>query len=208
MILLSGLLTNAADAVATMGILIQATSLLYNFPIALNQAVSTRVGIELGANRPYKAKKLSIIALSCAVFSGLMAMLFMITMRNAWGQIFTTDKAILSLTATAIPVVELCELGNCPQTTVCGVLRGSARPSLGAYVNLGSFYGVGLPFAVFMGFAMDMGLLGLWLGLLVAQMVCVAIMVPMLSRMGWMEQVSRAEELTGIYNVEDEDEYP
>jgi MATE family multidrug resistance protein len=208
MILLSGLLTNAAEAVATMGILIQATSLVYNFPIALNQAVSTRVGNELGANRPYKAKKSSIIALSCAVFSGLMAMLFMITVRNAWGQIFTADKAILSLTAAAMPVVGLCELGNCPQTTVCGVLRGSARPSLGAYVNLGSFYGVGLPFAVFMGFAMDMGLLGLWLGLLAAQMVCAAIMVLVLSRTDWMEQVGRAEELTGIDNVEDEDEHP
>ncbi|XP_059459052.1 protein DETOXIFICATION 48-like [Corylus avellana] len=203
MILLSGILTNAAEAVATMGILIQATSLVYNFPIALNQAVSTRVGNELGANRPYKAKKSSIIALSCAVFTGLMAMLFMITMRNAWGRIFTADKAILSLTAAAMPVVGLCELGNCPQTTVCGVLRGSARPSLGAYVNLGSFYGVGLPFAVFMGFGMDMGLLGLWLGLLAAQMVCAAIMVLVLSKTDWMEQVGRAEDLTSIH-VEDQ----
>jgi MATE family multidrug resistance protein len=83
------------------------------------------------------------------------------------------------------------------------MLRGSVRPSLGAYVNLGSFYGVGLPFAVFMGFAMDMGLLGLWLGLLAAQMVCAAIMVLVLSRTDWMVQVGRAEELTGIH-VEDE----
>lgn len=203
MILLSGLLTNAAEAVATMGILIQATALVYNFPIALNQAVSTRVGNELGANRPFKAKKSSIIALSCAVFSGLMAMLFMITMRNAWGRIFTADEAILSLTAAAMPVVGLCELGNCPQTTVCGVLRGSARPTLGAYVNLGSFYGVGLPIAIFMGFAMDMGLLGLWLGLLAAQVVCAAIMVLVLLRTDWTVLVGRAEELTG-FHMEDE----
>jgi MATE family multidrug resistance protein len=203
MILLSRLLTNVAEAVTTMGILIQAIALLYNFPIALNQAVSTRVVNELGANRPNKAKKSSIIALSCAIFTGLMAMLFMITMRNAWGHIFTIDKAILSLTAAVMPVVGLCELGNCPQTTVCGVLRGSVRPSLGAYVNLGSFYGVGLPFVVFMGFVMDMGLLGLWLGLLAAQMVCAAIMVLVLSRTDWMVQVGRAEELTGIH-VEDE----
>jgi MATE family multidrug resistance protein len=114
MILLSRLLTNVAEAVTTMGILIQAIALLYNFPIALNQAISTRVVNELGANRPNKAKKSSIIALSCAIFTGLMAMLFMITMRNAWGHIFTIDKAILSLTAAVMPVVGLCELGNCP----------------------------------------------------------------------------------------------
>ncbi|KAG6666260.1 protein DETOXIFICATION 49-like [Carya illinoinensis] len=201
-ILLSGLLANATEAVATMGILIQATALVYNFPIALNQAVSTRVGNELGANRPNKAKKSSIVALSFAILTGLKAMLFMMTMRNAWGRIFTTDEEILSLTAVAMQVVGLCELGNCPQTTVCGVLRGSARPSLGANINLVSFYGFGLPVAIFMGFVMDMGLLGLWFGLLAAQAVCAAVMVVVLMRTDWPLQVDRAKELTGTCVVE------
>jgi MATE family multidrug resistance protein len=198
MILLSGLFINATEAVAAMGILIQATAFVYNFPIALNQAVSTRVGNELGANRPHIAKKSSIIALSCAIFTGLMAMLFMITMRHVWGRIFTTDKAILSLTAAAMPVLGLCELGNCPQTTICGVLRGSARTSLGANINLGSFYGVGLPVLIFMGFVMKMGLIGLLMGLLAAQLVCAVIMVAVLMKTDWMVQLDRAIELTGI----------
>lgn len=44
MILLSGVLTTAPEAVAAMGILLQATSLVYIFPSALSLAVSTRVG--------------------------------------------------------------------------------------------------------------------------------------------------------------------
>lgn len=201
MILLSGLFINAAEAVATMGILIQATALVYNVPIALNQAVSTRVGNELGANQPNKAKKSSIVALSCAIFTGLIAMFLMLTMRHSWGRLFTTDKAILSLTAAAMPVVGLCELGNCPQTTICGVLRGSTRPSLGANINLVSFYGVGLPIAVFLAFPMDLGLLGLWFGLLAAQVVCAAIMVLVLMRTDWAVQIDRAEELTGNHGA-------
>ncbi|KAJ7952864.1 Protein DETOXIFICATION [Quillaja saponaria] len=203
MLLLSGLLPNAAEAVATTGILIQATALVYNFPIALNLAVSTRVGNELGANMPSQAKTSSLIALLCAFVTGFIAMLFTMTMRNAWGLIFTTDKAILSLTAAALPVVGLCELGNCPQTTVCGVLRGSARPTLGANINLGSFYGVGLPVAILMGFFMDFGLLGLWLGLLAAQMVCTVVMIIVLMRTNWKIQAKRARELTGM-NAEEE----
>ncbi|OAY33818.1 protein DETOXIFICATION 49 [Manihot esculenta] len=198
MIVLSGLLTNASEAVATMGILIQATSLVYIFPSSLSLAVSTRVGNELGANHPSKAKTSSIVALSCAIFTSFIAMLFMTSMRHAWGQIFTTDTAILSLTATAMPVVGLCELGNCPQTTGCGVLRGSARPSLGANINLGSFYGIGLPIAILMGFMMGLGLLGLWLGLLAAQVVCAIIMVVVLMRTDWQVEANRARELTGI----------
>ncbi|KAJ6678430.1 PROTEIN DETOXIFICATION [Salix viminalis] len=56
MIVLSGILSNAPEAVAAMGILIQATSLVYIFPSALSLAVSTRVGNELGANQPNKAR--------------------------------------------------------------------------------------------------------------------------------------------------------
>ncbi|GKU98971.1 hypothetical protein SLEP1_g11900 [Rubroshorea leprosula] len=198
MIVLSGLLSNASEAVAVMGILIQATSLIYIFPSSLSLAVSTRVGNELGAKQPGKAKTASVIAISCSVLTSIIAMSFMTTMRNTWGQIFTTDEATLSLTAAVMPVVGLCELGNCPQTTGCGVLRGSARPSLGANINLGSFYGVGLPVAMLMGFGMDMGLLGLWLGLLAAQVVCSILMAVVVSRTDWPTQEKRARELTGV----------
>lgn len=68
MIVLCGLLTNAAEAVAvaTMGTLLQATSLVYIFPSALSQAMSTRVGNELGANQPNKAKASSLLS-SCVI---------------------------------------------------------------------------------------------------------------------------------------------
>ena len=198
MIVLSGLLRDAAEAVAAMGILIQATSLVYIFPSALSLAVSTRVGNMLGGNQPAKAKAKAsaVVALSCAVFTSFIAMSFMTTMRNAWGNAFSADKAIVSLT---MPVVGLCHLGNCPQTTGCGVLRGSARPSLSAHINLGSFYSIGLPVSVLMGFVMDNGLLGLWLGLLGAQTVCVSVMLLVTLRTDWVVQAHRARELTGVY---------
>lgn len=198
MIVLSGVLSNAEDAVACMGILIQATALVYQFPFAMNQAASTRVGNELGANRPKKAKTASFVALSCGLFTGLVAMVFMVGMKDTWGKIFTKDGAILSLTAAALPVVGLCELGNCPQTTACGVLRGSARPTMAACINLGTFYGVGFPIALLLGFKMGKGLVGLWVGLLAAQMVCAAVMVVVLVNTDWNAQAERARELTRV----------
>lgn len=207
MILLSGILSNAAEAVATMGILLQATSLVYIFPAALSLAASTRVGNELGANQPEKARASFLVSLFCSVLTSLIAMSCMVTLGSTWGRAFTEDEAIVALTAAVMPVVGLCELGNCPQTTGCGVLRGTARPTLGVHINLGSFYGVGLPMAVFMGFVMKMGLLGLWLGLLGAQIVCAILMVWILSRTDWMVQASRARELIGLeLNHDDQNE--
>ncbi|KAL8473174.1 hypothetical protein ACS0TY_030125 [Phlomoides rotata] len=205
MILLSGLLSNAAAAVATMGILIQATSLVYIFPYALSSAASTRVGNELGANQPNRAKTSSVVALSCAFFTSLVAMWFMVTRGDTWARAYTEDGAIVALTAAVMPVLGLCELGNCLQTTGCGVLRGSARPTLGVHINLVSFYGVGLPLAVFMGFVMKLGQLGLMLGLLGAQVVCAVAMIWVLTTTtNWTVEANRAREL--IKGVEYDDE--
>ncbi|GAB2255342.1 hypothetical protein Droror1_Dr00009120 [Drosera rotundifolia] len=201
MIVLSGLLPNASDAVAAMGILIQVTSLIYVFPWAMGLAVSTRVGYELGAGNPGRARTSSLIVLSCATLTSLMALLFAVLMRNTWGRLFTGDASIVALVAAAMPVLGLCELGNCPQTTLCGVLRGSARPKLGANINLGAFYGVGLPVAVSLGFMTNLGLLGLWLGLLGAQVSCAVLMSVMLMRTDWVQEARRARQLTGGANA-------
>ncbi|RZS07988.1 hypothetical protein BHM03_00038925 [Ensete ventricosum] len=163
MVLFSGLLDNPKAAVASMGILIQTTSLVYVFPSALSLGVSTRVGNELGANRPAKARTAAVVSLACAVLLGFAAMGFTTSMRHQWGKLFTNDAETLKLTALALPIAGLCELGNCPQTTGCGVLRGSARPTTGANINLGSFYLIGMPVAILLGFVGKMGLPGLTL---------------------------------------------
>ncbi|KAE8684554.1 MATE efflux family protein 5-like isoform X2 [Hibiscus syriacus] len=196
MILMCGLLVNPKATIASMGILIQTTSLVYCFPSALSVGVSTRVGNELGANRPGKARISMIVSLVCAVSIGLSAMLFTYLMRHQWGKLFTNDTEILEFTAIALPIAGLCELGNCPQTTGCGVLRGSARPTTGANINLGSFYLVGMPVAILMGFVIKMGFAGLWLGLLAAQASCASLMLVVLWKRDWKVQVDRARVLT------------
>ncbi|KAG5034425.1 hypothetical protein JHK87_009335 [Glycine soja] len=196
MIILCGLLLNPKSTIASMGILIQTTALVYVFPSSLSLAVSTRVGNELGANRPAKARISMIVSLACAVALGVAAMLFTTLMRHRLGRFFTSDREILHLTSIALPIVGLCELGNCPQTTGCGVLRGSARPTVGANINLGSFYLVGMPVAVLLGFVGKMGFPGLWLGLLAAQASCASLMIFVLCTTDWNAQVRRANELT------------
>ncbi|KAI3806669.1 hypothetical protein L1987_22582 [Smallanthus sonchifolius] len=195
MIILCGLLSNPRATVASMGILIQTTSLVYVFPSALSLGVSTRVGNELGAKRPAKARISMIVSLVCAAAMGLMAMVFTTLMRHRWGQFFTADVKILELTSVALPVAGLCELGNCPQTTGCGVLRGSARPTVGANINLGSFYFVGMPVAMLMGFAGKLGFAGLWVGLFAAQVTCALLMLYVLFKTDWIVEVERAKDL-------------
>ncbi|KAG6754449.1 hypothetical protein D5086_023826 [Populus alba] len=196
MILLCGLLLNPRATVASMGILIQTTALIYIFPSSLSFSVSTRVGNELGANQPKKAKLAANVGLSFSFIFGFSALAFAVMVRKVWASMFTQDKEIIALTSLALPIIGLCELGNCPQTTGCGVLRGTARPKVGANINLGCFYLVGTPVAVWLGFYAGFDFEGLWLGLLAAQGSCVVTMLLVLGRTDWESEAKRAKELT------------
>ncbi|XP_072984798.1 protein DETOXIFICATION 51-like [Typha latifolia] len=196
MIVVCGLLPDPKPAVASMGVLIQTTALIYVFPSSLSFGVSTRVGNELGANRPSRARSAAAVSVHSAGLMGLAAMFFASGIRSRWAQLFTADGEILRLTSAALPILGLCELGNCPQTVGCGVLRGSARPAHAAHVNLGAFYLVGMPVAILLAFGLGLGFVGLWMGLLAAQVCCAGLMLYVVGTTDWEAQASRALLLT------------
>jgi len=195
-IVLCGFLVDPTATVASMGILIQTTSLIYVFPSSMGLAVSARVGNALGANRPRNARVSAVIAVFFAAVMGFTAIIFIMMTRWQWGKMFTADEDILRLTAAALPILGLCELGNCPQTVGCGVVRGTARPKVAANVNLSAFYMVGMPVAVGLAFWFDFGFCGLWLGLLSAQVCCAGLMLYIVGTTDWEQQARRSQLLT------------
>lgn len=196
MVLLCGLLNDPEVSVAAIGILIQTTGLLYVFPHSLSLGLSTRIGHELGAGQPTKAQRTTTIGLIVAAVCGTLAFAFTIAVKDAWGKLFTNEPHVLALTAIALPILGFCELGNCPQTAACGILIGSARAKVGAYINFGSFYLIGLPVAVLMSFRLNKGFVGLWFSLAAAQISCMCMMIYTLVSTDWNLQAKRAKELT------------
>lgn len=157
------------------------------------------MGNELGAGKPYKAKLAAMVALACAFVIGIINIIWTVVFRYKWGGLFTEDKLLKSLVASVLPIVGLCELGNCPQTTGCGILRGTARPAVGARINLGSFYFVGTPVAVSLAFWFHVGFSGLWFGLLSAQAACaISIMYVVYFCTHWESEALKSKKLTGL----------
>ncbi|KAK1316875.1 MATE efflux family protein 9 [Acorus calamus] len=188
-------LRNPRVALATSAIVIQTTSLMYTLPATLASSASARVGNELGAGRPARARLAATVAMGLAFLSACLGLMLTTLGKEAWVGVFTKDEEVLELTLAVLPLVGLCELANCPQTTGCGVLRGSARPSIGAVINLCSFYLVGAPVAVVLGFGF--GFVGLVLGLFSAQMACVLSVVAVICGTDWEREAMKAKELVG-----------
>ncbi|KAG4952329.1 hypothetical protein JHK85_046196 [Glycine max] len=168
-------------------------------PIKLVGVLDNLVGNELGAGKPYKAKLAATVALGCAFVIGFINVTWTVILGQRWAGLFTNDEPVKALVASVMPIMGLCELGNCPQTTGCGILRGTARPGIGAHINLGSFYFVGTPVAVGLAFWFKVGFSGLWFGLLSAQVACaVSILYVVLVRTDWEAEALKAEKLTRI----------
>ncbi|KAK8691817.1 hypothetical protein V6N13_075312 [Hibiscus sabdariffa] len=205
MTVLCGLIDNPETNVAAMGILIQTTSLLYVFPHSIRSGLSMRIGKELGAEAPAQAKQTTIIGLIIAMVCGLLAFAFTIVVKDIWGKLYTKEPEVLELISAVLPILGFCELGNCPQTAACGILIGSARTILGAFINFCSFYLVGLTVAAFAVLRFNMGFLGLWFGLAAAQAACTCMMICTLVFTDWKHQVNRAKELTQATRDPDND---
>ncbi|KAL7220721.1 hypothetical protein ACSBR2_013581 [Camellia fascicularis] len=197
MTLLAGYLNKPHVALATSAIVIQTTSLMYTLPSALSASVSTRVGNELGAGRPSQASLATVVAIGLALLTSSFGLLLTTLGRQAWGRVFTMDNEVLELTMAVLPIIGLCELANCPQTTCCGVLRGSARPSVGVGINFYSFYMVGTPVAIVLAFFGRLGFPGLCYGLLAAQVACVISIFTVIYKMDWNRESIKAKELVG-----------
>ncbi|XP_059627417.1 protein DETOXIFICATION 55 [Cornus florida] len=195
MTLLAGYLYNPHIALATSAIVIQTTSLMYTLPSALGASVSTRVGNELGAGRPGKARLATVVAIGLALLTSMFGLLWTTLGREAWGRVFTQDNEVLELTIAVLPIIGLCELANCPQTTCCGVLRGSARPSVGAAINFYSFYLVGAPAAIALAFVWKLGFVGLCYGLLAAQVACAISILTVIYYTDWDTESLKAKYL-------------
>ncbi|XP_076884351.1 protein DETOXIFICATION 55-like [Bidens hawaiensis] len=197
MTLLAGYLHKPYIALATSAIVIQTTSLMYTLPSALSMSVSIRVGNELGAGEPGRAHLATLVAIGLAIVTSFFGLLGIVFGREAWGKVFTNDSEVLKLTMAALPIIGICELANCPQTTCSGVLRGSARPSIGARINLCSFYLAGTPVAIFSAFVWKLGFLGLCYGLLAAQVACLLSILTVIYRTDWEKEASDAIQLVG-----------
>ncbi|GMN62383.1 hypothetical protein TIFTF001_031464 [Ficus carica] len=195
MTILAGYLPNPKVALATSAIVIQTTALMYTLPSSLSASVSTRIGNELGAGRPNKARLAAVVAVGLALVTSLVGFLWTTLGRKPWGRVFTQDKEVLELTMVVLPIIGLCELANCPQTTSCGILRGSARPGIGAAINFYAFYLVGAPVAVVLGFVRRLGFLGLCYGLLAAQIACVVSILTVVYKTDWERESVKAKDL-------------
>ncbi|KAM9320071.1 multidrug and toxin extrusion protein 2-like [Gastrophryne carolinensis] len=179
-------------------VIYQVVTLAYMIPYGIGMATSVRVGNALGAGNIEQAKKSMTVAfLITAVFIILDAIL-LAALKNDFSYIFTSDSKIATLVSEVIPIYIVFHLFECIACVSSGVLRGIGRQKIGAVIFAIGYYVLGLPVAALLMFVANMGIKGLWIGMIACGVFLSSFFAVYLLKVNWKEIVVEAQERAGL----------
>lgn len=153
--------------------------------IGINAAISVRVSNELGLGHPRAAKYSVYITVFQSFLIGLLFMVLILATRNYFAVIFTSSKDMQQAVAKLAYLLGITMVLNSVQPVISGVAIGGGWQALVAYINLGSYYVFGLPFGYVLGYVANLGVKGLWLGMIAGTALQTLILLFVLYKTNW-----------------------
>ncbi|KAF7132108.1 hypothetical protein RHSIM_Rhsim09G0199900 [Rhododendron simsii] len=193
-IILTGHLDNAVLAVGSLSICLIINGYEAMIFIGINAAISVRVSNELGMGHPRAAKYSVYVTVSQSLVIGIFFMVLILATRDYIAIIFTSSKDMQEAVADLAYLLGFTMVLNSVQPVISGVAVGGGWQALVAYINLGCYYIFGLPFGYFLGYALDMGVKGLWSGMIAGTALQTLILLFVLYRTNWNKEVSLSSE--------------
>ncbi|KAL3498724.1 hypothetical protein ACH5RR_041456 [Cinchona calisaya] len=207
LMLLTGRLPNAKQAIGVLAIVMNFDYLLYSVMISLSTSASVRVSNELGANQVGPAYRSAYISLGISVISGVVGASVMVAARDTWGSLFSHNDGITRNVKKILLIMAVVEVFNFPLVVCGGIVRGTARPKLAMYANITGFYLFALPVGAILAFKIHLGLPGILIGFLIGSIACLVLLLVFIIRIDWDEEARKARLLTSpveeIKNHED-----
>lgn len=204
LILFAGYLKNAELAVDALSISTNIVGWAVMIAIGINAAISVRVSNELGAAHPRTAKFSLVVATLASLMIGLVIALILVLARNLYPDLFTNDAGVKELVKQLTPLLAVCIIINNVQPVLSGVAIGAGWQAAVAYVNIGCYYIFGIPLGLILGYWLQMGVQGIWIGMLTGTAVQTAVLFWMIGKTNWNTEASAAEERIRKWGGEDD----
>ncbi|GER42837.1 MATE efflux family protein [Striga asiatica] len=163
LVLFAGYLKNAELSVDALSICMNILGWTIMISIGLNAAVSVRVSNELGAAHPRTAKFSMVVVVVTATLLSLVVAAIILIFEKQYPSVFTESVAI-----------------------------GAGWQALVAYVNIGCYYMFGIPLGLLMGYVLNMGVKGIWIGMITGTVVQTFCLFLMVYRTNWNKEASVA----------------
>ncbi|CAI9092274.1 OLC1v1027474C3 [Oldenlandia corymbosa var. corymbosa] len=203
--ILTGHLNNAVIAVGSLNICMSLNGLEAMIFIGVNAAISVRVSNELGYGHPRAAKYSVYVTVLQSLLIGIVCMVAVLLARNHFAIIFTDSKDMQKAVADLAGLLGITMVLNSIQPVISGVAVGGGWQALVAYINLGSYYVFGLPLGFLLGYKANLGVKGLWGGMIAGTALQTFLLLVVLYQTNWKKEVEQTSERMRKWGGQDMD---
>ncbi|PSS04701.1 Protein DETOXIFICATION like [Actinidia chinensis var. chinensis] len=192
LLLIAGLLQNPELALDAISVCLAINGLLFMVSVGFNAAASVRVGNELGAGNPKSAAfsvvMVTLVSLTIAVIEAIVVL----ALRHVISYVFTSGEIVANAVSELCPFLAVTLILNGVQPVLSGVAVGCGWQAFVAYVNVGCYYIVGIPLGCLLGFKLDLGVKGIWSGMIGGTVMQTIILLWTTYRTDWNKEVEKA----------------
>ena len=156
-----------ADELAAHQIAINLASISFMAILGISQAASIRVGNALGEKDIAKIRKVGFTAITLgAVIQSLSGIIF-ISFNHFLPQLYINDKTVISIASELLIIAALFQISDGTQGVGIGVLRGLTDVKGPTLITFIAYWVISLPVGYLLGFIFNLGVYGVWIGLLI-----------------------------------------
>ncbi|XP_048325467.1 protein DETOXIFICATION 35-like isoform X2 [Ziziphus jujuba] len=192
--LISGHLDNPVIAVGALSICLNINNWQMMFFVGLNAAISVRVSNELGRGHPRAAKHAVYVTIFESLLIGILCMVIIFITRNKFSIIYTSDEALQRAVSHLAYLLGATMLLNSVQPVISGVAIGGGWQAMVAYINLGCYYIFGLPLGYLLSHVANLGVMGLWGGMICGLALQTIFLLFVLFKTNWNKEVEQSSE--------------
>ncbi|XP_043699202.1 protein DETOXIFICATION 20-like [Telopea speciosissima] len=156
-------------------------------------AASVRVSNELGRGSAKEAKFAIIVVVSTAVVIGIVLLGLVLAFKDKISYIFSNSVEVANAFEDLSIPLAFSLLLNSIQPVLSGVAVGAGWQSKVVYINLICYYFVGLPIGVFLDYIGNLGVKGVWMGMIGGTLAQTLVLLYFTYKTDWDMQVSIAK---------------
>ncbi|XP_062159043.1 protein DETOXIFICATION 27-like [Alnus glutinosa] len=193
LILMTGFLQNATLAVDALSVCMTINGWEMMIPLAFFAGTGVRVANELGAGNGKAAKFATKVSVVQSTVIGIFFCALIMLLHDKIAYIFTTSSDVLEAVDNLSLLLAVTILLNSVQPVLSGVAVGSGWQAWVAYINLGCYYVVGLPLGIVLGWVFDLGVKGIWGGMIFGGTAVQTVILAIITvRCDWEKEAEKA----------------
>ncbi|KAK1438186.1 hypothetical protein QVD17_03991 [Tagetes erecta] len=194
LVLFAGYFDNPETSVDALSICLNILGWVCTVSLGLNVSVSVRVSNELGYGRPKAVRLAVIVVAATSLLIGLLFATLLLVYRKQYPLYFTSSQEVIRLVEELTLLLGVSTIINSIQFALSGVAIGAGWQSMVVYMNIVSYFIVGIPLGLLLGFKFNMGVKGIWYGIISGASMQCCLLVTMVSRTNWNNEASIAED--------------